>query len=63
MTDVAGPRPRPRWRTFDYVLAGLVAGVVVSLALKSPRRAATCSRCDSCSPRTAKGRCKCGDAV
>jgi DNA-binding winged helix-turn-helix (wHTH) protein len=56
------PRRRPRWSTFHYVVAGLLTTALVSLAFNSSRRAPTCSRCESCSRRTAKCSCKCGDA-
>jgi DNA-binding winged helix-turn-helix (wHTH) protein len=60
---LAGPSARARWNTFECVLAGLLTAAVVSLTLNPPRRAPTCSRCESCPRRMAKCTCKCGDAV
>jgi DNA-binding winged helix-turn-helix (wHTH) protein len=61
--DVSSPRPRARWSTFNYVLAGLLTAALVSLAFNSSRRAPTCSRCESRSRRTAKCECNSADAV
>jgi DNA-binding winged helix-turn-helix (wHTH) protein len=61
--DVIGPRPRARWSTFDYVVAGLAtAALALAFAQRSSRRASTCARCESCSRRAAKCSCNCGDA-
>jgi DNA-binding winged helix-turn-helix (wHTH) protein len=62
-TDVNLPRRRARWSTLDYVLAGFLTGALVSLTLSSPRRAPTCSRCESCSRCAADCPCKREDAV
>ena len=60
---VTSPRPRARWSTFDYLLAGLLTAALVSLSLNSSRRTPTCSRCESCARRVAKCPCKCENAV
>jgi DNA-binding winged helix-turn-helix (wHTH) protein len=48
--DVTSPRPRARWSTFDYLLAGVLTTAIVALAVTSSRRGANCKCGPNSSP-------------